>query len=74
LVVVFNQLRGMSLIRARESADGFAEPRRVQVVKLLVARRSMPPTSVSFYLKHLKVLTNLGLTHLSALQNSAQGL
>ena len=26
LVVVFNQLRGMSLIRTRESANGFAEP------------------------------------------------
>jgi hypothetical protein len=26
LAVVFNQLRGMNLIRTRESADGFAEP------------------------------------------------
>jgi hypothetical protein len=34
LVVVFNQLRGMSLIRARESADGFAEPWRVRVVNV----------------------------------------
>jgi hypothetical protein len=26
LAVVFNQLRGMNLIRTRETADGFAEP------------------------------------------------
>jgi hypothetical protein len=32
LVVVFNQLRGMSLILTRESANGFAEPRRAWVV------------------------------------------
>jgi hypothetical protein len=28
LVVVFNQLRGMSLIRTRESANGFPKTRR----------------------------------------------
>jgi hypothetical protein len=32
LVVVFNQLLGMSLTRTRESANGFAEPWRAGVV------------------------------------------
>jgi hypothetical protein len=32
LVVVFNDLRGMSLIQTRGSANGFAEPRPARVV------------------------------------------